>query len=93
MEFGGTSVSSLGFDHDSLLGPELTAAFGPEVAFLIDDLKYTDLVGRGYLHLHVTTDQVIASHRFVTAVDSTDYSVDTAKTATFIVDREDFLLS
>ena len=51
VEFGCTSVSSPGFDGEALLGPANATLFGPLVVGLIDDLKYANLVGRGYLSL------------------------------------------
>lgn len=93
VEFGCTSVSSPGFDGAGLLGPGNAALFGPFVTDLIDDLVYANLVGRGYLHIAFAADNVTATHRFITAVDSTEYSEDEAAAKTFVVDRADMSLS
>jgi alkaline phosphatase D len=93
VEFGCTSVSSPGFDGASLLGPDNAAAFGPLVTGLIDDLNYANLVGRGYLHIAFSADSVTATHRFVTAIDSTDYAVNEAAAKSFVVDRADMTLA
>ncbi len=93
VEFGCTSVSSPGFDGPGLLGPGNAGLFGPLVAGLIDDLNYTNLVGRGYLHIAFTADALTATHRFITTVDSKDYSVNEAASKTFVVQRADMLLT
>lgn len=93
VEFGCTSVSSPGFDGADLLGPGIAAQFGPLVTGLIDDLVYANLVGRGYLHIAFDADNVTATHRFITAVDSTEYAEDEAAARTFVVDRANMSLS
>jgi alkaline phosphatase D len=90
-EFGCTSVSSPGFDAENLLGPGNSALFGPLITDLIDDLKYANLVGRGYVHITFTPDTVEASHRFVSTVFSKDYTV--SDTAQFLVNRGDMQLA
>jgi alkaline phosphatase D len=91
VEFGGTSVSSPGFDI--VLGADSAAAFTPLVSTLVDDLVWANLVGRGYLHVAFTRDTVTASHRFITTVLSRDYAVDDAATGTFVVNRADMRVS
>ena len=93
VEFGCTSVSSPGFDGVGLLGPANAAAFGSLVTGLIDDLKYANLVGRGYLHIEFSRDTVTARHRFVTTIFSTEYAVNEDATKSFTVNRSDMLLS
>ncbi len=93
VEFGCTSVSSPGFDGPGLLGPGNAAAFGPLVAGLIDDLNYANLVGRGYLHIAFTADNVTATHRFLTTIDSREYAVNEAAEKSFVVNRADMVLS
>ncbi|CAA0106336.1 Alkaline phosphatase D [Halioglobus japonicus] len=93
VEFGCTSVSSPGFDGPDLLGPANAGLFGPLVTGLIDDLVYANLAGRGYLHLTFSADNVTATHRFITTVDSKDYAVNEAATKSFVVNRADMLLS
>ena len=93
VEFGCTSVSSPGFDGEALLGPANATLFGPLVVGLIDDLKYANLVGRGYLSLQFSREDVVATHHFITTVDSKDYAEDQAALATFTVQRENMLLT
>jgi alkaline phosphatase D len=93
VEFGCTSVSSPGFDGPGLLGPGNAGLFGPLVVDLIDDLRYAGLVGRGYLHIAFTAETVTATHRFVTTVDSRDYSENMGAAKSFVVNRADMLLS
>jgi alkaline phosphatase D len=91
VEFGATSVSSPGLDV--ILGAGSAAAFSPLVSTLIDDLVYANLVGRGYLHIAFNRETVTATHRFITTIDSRDYTVDAAATKSFTVNRADMLLS
>mgnify|MGYP003667211316 CR=1 FL=1 len=93
VEFGCTSVSSPGFDGPDLLGPANAGLFGPLVTGLIDDLVYANLAGRGYLHLAFSADDVTATHRFITTVDSREYVVNEAATKSFVVNRADLLVS
>ena len=93
VEFGCTSVSSPGFDGPDLLGPANAGLFGPLVTGLIDDLVYANLAGRGYLHLAFSADDVTATHRFITTVDSREYAVNEAATKSFVVNRADLLVS
>ena len=93
VEFGCTSVRSPGFDGEALLGPANATLFGPLVVGLIDDLKYANLVGRGYLSLQFSREDVVATHHFITTVDSKDYAEDQAALATFTVQRENMLLT
>ncbi|MEZ5571528.1 MAG: alkaline phosphatase D family protein [Halioglobus sp.] len=91
VEFGGTSVSSPGLD--GILGAGNAALFSPLVSTLVDDLKYANLVGRGYMHVAFTPSTVTTTHRFVTTITSRDYAVDEAATKTITVNRADMLLS
>jgi alkaline phosphatase D len=93
VEFGCTSVSSPGFDGEGLLGPVNAALFGPLVVGLIDDLKYANLVGRGYLYIQFSPEEVVATHRFITTVDSKEYAEDESASASFTVQRENLLLT
>jgi alkaline phosphatase D len=91
VEFGGTSVSSPGLD--AILGAGIAAPFGPLVATLVDDLVDANLVGRGYMHIAFTRDQVTATHRFVSTIDSREYTVNEGATKIFTVNRSDMLVS
>jgi len=91
VEFGGTSVSSPGLDE--VLGTDNATLFTPFVTALVDDLKYVNLVGRGYMHIAFGADSVTATHRFVTTITSRDYAVNEAAARSFTVNRSDMLLS
>lgn len=93
VEFGCTSVSSPGFDGAGLLGPDNAALFSPLVVGLIDDLKYANLVGRGYLSIQFSPEDVVATHRFITTVESKDYAEDQSASVSFTVQRENLLLT
>ena len=90
VEFGCSSISSPGLE--GALGADIAALLAPIVATLVDDLTYADLSHRGYLHLVLTPDQLVAEHRFVERVDSPDYATDESLTARFVVARDDLLL-
>jgi alkaline phosphatase D len=91
VEFGGTSVSSPGFDQR--LGEGNAGLFSPLIVTLVDDLRYANLVGRGYMHVAFTPTTVTTTHRFLTTVTSRDYAVNEAASASFTVNRSDMLLS
>jgi alkaline phosphatase D len=91
VEFGAASVSSPGLGE--ILGTDNARLFNPLLPTLVDDLVYANLVGRGYLHIAFTLDSVTASHRFITTIDSRDYTVDAAATKSFTVNRADMLVS
>ncbi len=91
VEFGATSVSSPGLD--GVLGADTAALLADLVPRLIDDLKYDNLVSRGYLHVRFTANEVVAKHLFVTNIDSTEYTIDAAQTKEFTVQRDDMLVS
>jgi alkaline phosphatase D len=90
VEFGCASVSSPGLE--GVLTAENATLFAPIVTSLVDDLKYANLSNRGYLHLTLTADELVAEHRFVDRIDSTNYGVDQALTRRFTVSRDDMML-
>lgn len=91
VEFGTASVSSPGLDQ--VLGAGAAGALVSFVVSLIDDLKYVNLQGRGYLHVAFSREAVTASHRFITTIDSREYAVDEAKTKSVVVNRTDMKVS
>lgn len=91
VEFATSSVSSPGFDQ--VLGADTAALLGPFVINLVDDLKYTNLTQRGYLHIRFDRDNVTANYRFVDTVFATDYALDAQSARQFEVSRDDMLLS
>lgn len=90
VEFGGTSVSSPGLDD--ALGEGSATAFEPLVSTLFDDLKYANLLQRGYLHIQFEAEKLTASHRFVSTVHDTVYVVDEERSTSFTVNRDNLLL-
>lgn len=91
VEFGCSSVTSNGFENT--LGEDAAALFTPLAVGLIDDLRRTNLTNRGYLHVQFSPQEVRASHRFVTTVQSRDYAVDESKTIEHSVLHSDMLLT
>lgn len=85
VEFATAGVTSPGLDD--ALGTANAGLFAPLVTTLVDDLRHANLLSRGYLHLSFTTDDVVASHRFVSTIDSRDYAVDADSGRVFTVNR------
>ena len=52
-----------------------------------------NLKNRGYLYLEFTADEVRASHRFITTVQSRDYALDAGATINHAVPRATMLLT
>ena len=91
VEFATAGVTSPGLDD--VLGAANAGLFAPLVTTLVDDLRHANLLSRGYIHLSFTADEVVASHRFVTNIDSRDYAVDADSGQTFSVSRENLELT
>ncbi|NQX88658.1 MAG: alkaline phosphatase D family protein [Halioglobus sp.] len=91
VEFGCASVSSPGLE--GVLGDDNAGLFAPIVSTLVDDLKYANLSHRGYLHLTLTPDDLVAEHRFINRIDSTNYAVEQALTKQSTVLRSDMVLT
>lgn len=91
VEFGCSSVSSPGLD--GVLGPDNAALFGPIVSQLVDDSRHANLTSRGYLQISFTENAVTASQRFISGVDSPDYTVLEDQNVEFTVNRADMILS
>lgn len=91
VEFATASVSSPGLD--GVLGADNAGLFAPLVETLVDDLKGANLLRRGYLYLQFSNSEVMAEQRFVTTIDSQDYSLDDSAMLSFRVNREDMVLS
>ncbi len=90
VELAGPSVTSPG--AEAVLGASNAALFGPLAETLIDDLRYTNLVERGYLRADFSPDAVVANWVFVSAIDTPDYQLDEVAGRMFTVDRENLLL-
>ncbi len=73
IEFDTPSVRSPGLE--SILGREAADAFEAALPELSAELAYTNLKDRGYLVVSFSPDAVEASWRFVSNIDSRDYSL------------------
>ncbi|MEM8661892.1 MAG: alkaline phosphatase D family protein, partial [Pseudomonadota bacterium] len=90
VEFACPSVSSPG--AEDILGTDNAMLFSPIATTLIDDLKYADLVNRGYLVLNFTEDEVSSEWQFVSAVDTVEYTLLDGAQTERTVSRENLLL-
>ncbi|MGB1141849.1 MAG: alkaline phosphatase D family protein, partial [Halioglobus sp.] len=90
VEFGCASVSSPGLD--GVLGADNAALFGPIVSQLIDDSRHANLISRGYLQVTFTNETVTASQRFISGIDSQEYTVLDDQNVEFSVRRDDLVL-
>mgnify|MGYP001817947302 CR=1 FL=1 len=90
VEFAAASVSSPGLEY--YLGLQPAELLGPIVVTLVDDLKYANLVHRGYLAVTFTADDVEASWHYVSGVDTPEYTLLEDQQKQFTVRRDDLLL-
>jgi alkaline phosphatase D len=90
VEFAGPSVSSPGIEY--YLGLEPAELLGPVSATLVDDLKYANLVNRGYLAVTFSPDDVKADWRYVSGIDTPEYSLLEEAAKQLSVSRDDLLL-
>jgi len=90
VEFAAASVSSPGIEY--YLGLEPAELLGPISVTLVDDLKYVNLVNRGYLSVTFTPDEVQADWRYISGVDTPEYSLLEEAAKQFTVRRDDLLL-
>ena len=86
-----TSVTSPGFED--ALGAGTAATLAPLAVNLIEDVKYANLLYRGFYEINFTNDQVETSFRFIDTVKSTEYTLLTDEAKTFTVDRETLTIS
>ncbi|MFK7977470.1 MAG: alkaline phosphatase [Halioglobus sp.] len=91
VEFATASVTSPGLD--GVLGEANSGLFAPLVTTLVDDLKGANLLRRGYLYLEFSDEEVMAEHRFVTTIDSKEYTLDEGAALSFVVNRGDMVLA
>ena len=79
VEFAGTSVSSPGMESEEYLNlaanPALVPAFEPGMVQLVEDLKYVNLLNRGYMAVTFTETEAKAEWNFVSTVKSKEYSM------------------
>lgn len=90
VEFACASVSSPG--AEAVLGAGTAGLFAPIAVSLMDDLKYANLVSRGYVSLTFSPDEVISEWRYVSAIDTPEYTMDDEALTRFSVSRDDLLL-
>lgn len=91
VEFATSSVSSPGLEVT--LGADLAASLAPLIIPLVDDLRYTDFINRGYLTVHFTMAEVTANWRYVSNIDSTNYTMLEQAMKKATVKVEDMILS
>ena len=91
VEFACASVSSPG--AEAVLGAGTAGLFAPIAVSLMDDLKYANLVSRGYVSLTFSPDEVISEWRYVSAIDTPEYTMDDEALTRFSVSRENLLLA
>lgn len=90
VEFAAPSVSSPGLE--GVLGVEAAALFEGPIVTLVDDLQYANLSDRGWMEVTFTADSATADWRFVSAVDSTSYTLLDNRANRITVSADDLLL-
>jgi len=92
VEFAGTSVTSPGA-AEARLGVEAAGQFAGLLVQAVDDLKYAELVNRGFMLVRFSTDSVRASWYYVSAVGEKSYVVLGEETRDRVVDRSSMVLA
>ncbi len=91
VELATASVSSPGLE--AVLGVGAAGLFAPLISVLVDDLVYANLLDRGYLVTRFDAEEVTAQWRYVTTIDTVEYSEKAASFREQVVQRADMLLS
>ena len=80
-EVATASVSSPGIGE--ILGgdPTVIAQFEQSLAFLVDEINYTNLGNRGYLKVNITPSAVVSDYIFIDTVFSQSYSENVGHTS------------
>ncbi|MDP4917589.1 MAG: alkaline phosphatase D family protein, partial [Haliea sp.] len=91
VELATASVSSPGLE--AVLGVDAARLFAPLISVLVDDLVYANLLDRGYLVTRFAADSVTAQWRYVTTIDTVDYSEKAAAFREQVIRRADMLLT
>jgi alkaline phosphatase D len=91
VEFACPSVTSPG--AEGTIGEGAATLFGPFAVTLMDDLRYANLVSRGYVALRFSSAEVTSQWRYVTAIDTPEYALDEAAANQLAVSRADLVLS
>lgn len=92
VELATASVSSPGLEYYLGVGSAVTL-LEPSVQTLLDDLKYVNLLNRGYLDVTFRNDSVSANWRFVSTVKETTYVEALERNATATIDRATLTLT
>lgn len=80
VEFATTSVSSPGLEeYLSLSGLEQAMQLEGAFSLLIDDMKYCNILDRGFMEVVFTHDNVVSNWHFVSHYDSALYSMNRAR--------------
>jgi alkaline phosphatase D len=90
VELACPSVSSPG--AEGVIGTDNAGLFGPFAVILMDDLRYADLVNRGYLALSFSGDEVTGEWRYVSTVYEPDYVMNDEAFNRLRARRDDLLL-
>tara|TARA_R110001592_G_scaffold363372_1_gene685918 strand:+ start:15591 stop:17309 length:1719 start_codon:yes stop_codon:yes gene_type:complete len=91
VEFACASVSSPG--AEAVIGEDSARLFGPLAVTLMDDLKYANLVDRGYTVLSFFPEEVTNEWRYVSTIDSKSYTMNDQALTRLRAGRNDLLLS
>jgi len=90
VEFGGPSVSSPG--EEGVIGADSAGLFAQFATILMDDLKYANLVSRGYMAVSFAPDAVTNEWSYVSGIDTPQYTMDQEALTRLSVNRNDLLL-
>ena len=90
VEFAGPSVSSPGIEE--YVGIDGGKFLAPITVTLMDDLRYANQVNRGYMSVTFTPDDVQASWRYISGIDTPEYSMLEEAAKQLTVRRDDLLL-
>ncbi|MBC8797864.1 alkaline phosphatase D family protein [Shewanella algae] len=74
VEFATSSVSSPGLEYYLNLPPEQIPATEAAVVGLVDDLKYANLLNRGYMTLTFSSEEVVSEWFYVDSILSKDFA-------------------
>ncbi len=74
VEFATSSVSSPGLEYYLNLPPEQIPATEAAVVGLVDDLKYANLLNRGYMTLTFSSEEVVSEWFYVDSIQSKDFT-------------------
>ena len=93
VEFATASVSSPGLEEYLQLPPEMVPTAEQAISLLVDDLYYLNANQRGYLLVTFTATEARADWRYVSTVKAREYSLDTSRARSLIVQAGSNILS